>query len=146
MSGWKTVLKNKSITTITVALAAAMVTTAAGALSVTTGLWPLDRTWIWICFAWGVAGNLCCRCMSAEGSARILQIAVRFVLVAAFVWLLGYFVAEKGSGFPVHWARYIASFLIGSAAALLFSRRGPQRKRRKTAAYRPQKRSTVMKT
>ena len=140
MSGWKNVLKKKSMATLVFALVTALVSTAAGALVITAGLWPIDRTWIWICLAWGITGFLSCRFVTADGTVGILQVAIHLAILVAVMWLLGYFVAGEGSGSTTYWVWYMVSGLVGTLVALFFLPKRKQRKKRKIASYRPQKR------
>ncbi len=131
MSGWKTAFKKGSAATLILAVVAALVITAIGALSITVGIWPVDRMWIWISISWCSIGYICCRYTEGEALSRILQTAMRGGIVVAIVWLLGFAVAKGEGSHTANLARYVICALSGVAAALIFPHRSKRRKRHK---------------
>ena len=141
MSERKTAHKKGSVAILMLAVAATLILTAAGALAITSGLWPVDRAWLWVCFAWCCIGYICCRHIAVEGPSRIFQIAVRFGIAIAAAWIVGLATGE-GSGLTSHWIKYIISYLSGTVLALMISpKKSKHRKKHKTATYKAQRRS-----
>ena len=140
MLRWKSISEKGSVMTAIFAIVVSLTIIAVGALAITTGLWPIDRAWLWICLAWGSVGYICCRSAAQEGIARTAQITVRSVLIVAAMWLVGYLAAGEGRGPANYWGRYLIAVPTGIVTALILPRNRKRRKKRKIPARRPQKR------
>lgn len=103
---------------VAVTAAAALLLNALGAWLVVWGLLPVEKAWVWVSIAWGMAAFVGARAAASGKEQTLLRGALNAAVTIGLLWIVGLTTPGTWGG-EGRWIWYLAAAAAGAFLAAL---------------------------